>query len=153
VQVSAGFTHSLALTAEGDVVAFGSSEHGELGGSGDTRGTLVVNPSLGAGERAVQLSAGFYTSAAVTAAGRVYTWGRNDRGQLGHPIDVDTSGSGGGGGGRKKVSCVEKPTVVRAFLSGSGGGGGGKVHQVETCVASTMFTTDVGLCTLNEVDP
>ena len=184
VQVSAGFTHSLVLTAEGDVFAFGSDEHGELGvGGTDEKGSVprggrppgaMARPVLGgdggdgeadegSGRRAVQVSAGFCTSAAVTACGRAYTWGRNDKGQLGHghvpgsnPAAVEPARAA-----RRKsnppgkdVPCARTPRRVRSFRRGrpSDDEGGEhpdervdvRVYQVEAGVASIVFVSEAG---------
>ena len=70
---------------DGGVVAFGKNDHGQLGlGSTSER---VVSPTRLAPplDRAMvpQLSCGYHHTAIVTIDGAVYTFGRNDYGQLG----------------------------------------------------------------------
>jgi hypothetical protein len=71
VAISAGFDHSLALTANGQVVAWGGNTYGQR--------TL---PRL-SGVKAV--SAGQYFSLALLDNGTVRAWGRNNLGQLNIP--------------------------------------------------------------------
>ncbi|KAL8330381.1 hypothetical protein RB593_001411 [Gaeumannomyces tritici] len=86
-----------------DVYTFGSGGSGELGLGADVpvpgnpESTILLrrplrNPTLamaaGDGDPVVQVSAGGMHCAAVTAAGRVVTWGVNDTGALGRRTDV-----------------------------------------------------------------
>jgi alpha-tubulin suppressor-like RCC1 family protein len=83
VSVSAGGTHSLALGSEGEVLAWGNNEAGQLGlGDNDNR-TSPAALVVPAGVRFTQLSAGADHSLALTADGRLYAWGDNTYGQLG----------------------------------------------------------------------
>ena len=79
--VSAGSTHSLALLDNGDVIAWGQNETGQLG-TGDfvskPTPTKVVLP-----RPAVAVSAGRGFSVVALDDGRVFTWGANTIGQLG----------------------------------------------------------------------
>uniref|UniRef100_K3WGV0 BTB domain-containing protein n=1 Tax=Globisporangium ultimum (strain ATCC 200006 / CBS 805.95 / DAOM BR144) TaxID=431595 RepID=K3WGV0_GLOUD len=92
--VACGQHHTLASLSSGGLVAFGKNDHGQLGmdhGSG-----AVAEPTrvTGALEHAVipKLACGYYHSVAVTEDGAVYTFGRNDYGQLGlgHTKNVAT---------------------------------------------------------------
>lgn len=90
--VASGSIHSLILTKEGAVYAWGPNEYGQLG-TGDTAErrapALVPLP-----ERAIAVGAGGSHSAAVLASeGRVYTWGWNVFGQLGRGFQ-GTPGAG-----------------------------------------------------------
>ena len=63
--------------------AAGSNNNGQLG-VGDTAG--VAEPqSLKVARRWAALSMGSSHAAGVTGQGEVYTWGLNDKGQLGSP--------------------------------------------------------------------
>ena len=80
IKISTGLHHTLMLTKTGDVYAFGSNSHGQLG-TGDLipRGvpTLVPLP------KATLIAAGSYHSVVLTTAGEVYTFGHMGKNQLG----------------------------------------------------------------------
>jgi alpha-tubulin suppressor-like RCC1 family protein len=84
--VDAGSSHSLAVTTNGRVYAWGSNYDGQLG-DGTTiirrRPTQITFSGLQAGETIRGLNAGSFHSLAVTTKGRVYAWGWNGQGQLG----------------------------------------------------------------------
>ncbi|MET3290435.1 UNVERIFIED_CONTAM: uncharacterized protein YjdB/alpha-tubulin suppressor-like RCC1 family protein [Brevibacillus sp. OAP136] len=82
--MAAGKGHSLAVTSDGKVYAWGNNQYGQLGNLAN--GTKVLTPveiPVFADKNVVQLAAGDGFSVALTASGDVYTWGRNDQGQLG----------------------------------------------------------------------
>ena len=82
--VAAGYRHSLALTGEGRVYAWGCNEFGELGlGVTGSPETLPQAPALPDGTVITQIDAGRYHSVAVTVDGAVMAWGDNMSGQLG----------------------------------------------------------------------
>jgi hypothetical protein len=86
VQVAAGWDYSLALTEHGRVYAFGADDFGQLGlgSTGDQlEPVLVPSWSDPGSDRIVRVVAGYFHSFAVSAAGRLYTSGYNDYGQLG----------------------------------------------------------------------
>ena len=77
--VSAGFSHTLALSSGGKVFAWGSNSAGALG-DGTTTSTytpeaIVIPAGVG---RVVSVAAGWDASAAVTSTGQVLTWGVSD---------------------------------------------------------------------------
>jgi alpha-tubulin suppressor-like RCC1 family protein len=81
--------HTCALVG-GDVYCWGENRYGQLG-----RGTVSEDPNpvpervLGL-PPAVVLAVSWSTTCAVTAAGTVWCWGDNQRGQLGADPDPDT---------------------------------------------------------------
>lgn len=80
--VACGRQHTLALTSNG-VYAWGSSQFGQLGiGSTGQSSTPILVTGL-ASELITSISAGQYHSLALTADGRVYSWGWGVHGQLG----------------------------------------------------------------------
>ncbi|GFO61586.1 hypothetical protein GMST_39110 [Geomonas silvestris] len=85
--VAAGAFHSLALV-NGNVYTWGYNGNGQLG-NGNYSDTSIPSPVIVAGSTSipinniVQVVAGGTFSAALTADGKVYTWGNNDKGQLG----------------------------------------------------------------------
>lgn len=81
VSVSTGSFHALALTADGDVYAWGGNKSGQLGdGTRRTRSKPVRVAGL---PDVTTISADSEKSLAVTADGDVYEWGNNDDKVLG----------------------------------------------------------------------
>lgn len=82
VQIALGAFHSLFLTINGEVYSTGDNIYGQLGIGFEalhTRTTLYkINLS-----NVVKIAAGNYHSLFLTAEGKVYTCGKNDKGQLG----------------------------------------------------------------------
>jgi YD repeat-containing protein len=92
--ISAGSSHSLAVTTQGRVYAWGYNGEGRLGdGTSNDRSTptLINVPNLQSGETIIQVTAGYFHSLAVTTQGRVYAWGWNFYGQLGDGTSNDRS--------------------------------------------------------------
>ena len=84
IAASCGKRHSLVLTEDHKVYAFGYAGNGTLGIKG-FEGECSVEPVLVPFEQdIVQIECGFDFSLALGADGRVYSWGLNDWGQLGH---------------------------------------------------------------------
>lgn len=99
VQAAAGEGFSLALTAAGQLYAFGADRAGQLGfppGSGEN-GNAVPTPTLVAippsEGRVVQIAAGTGFGLALTESGHVYSFGENHYGQLGEPRNEGTEAS------------------------------------------------------------
>jgi alpha-tubulin suppressor-like RCC1 family protein len=95
--VAASVSHSMALLGDGTVVSWGSNSNGELGvaaGGPESCDKPAVSCSkvpvragvTGAGA----ISAGFRFSLAV-ASGRVFSWGWNEKGQLGDGTTTDSA--------------------------------------------------------------
>lgn len=81
VQVAAGNSHSLALTSDGSVWAFGDNGRGELGNGTTTNSDVPVQVPGVAG--VTQIAAGNGFSLALTSSGNVLTWGDDRYGELG----------------------------------------------------------------------
>ena len=79
----AGCFHSLALTSDGVVLAWGLNSDGELGNASNNSSSLPVTAELPAGSHVKSISAGCITSYARTAKGHVLAWGYAADGQLG----------------------------------------------------------------------
>ena len=96
--VAAGLGHSLAVTTTGQVFAWGRNAVGQLGDGtpeDKSKPTLISfadGPNgLIDGETMRDVVAGGEYSHAVTTNGRVYSWGSNNRGQLGDGTKTNRS--------------------------------------------------------------
>jgi alpha-tubulin suppressor-like RCC1 family protein len=89
--VAGGGKHTLALTSAGQVLAWGSNYHGELGNGTNSRSSTPVAVHLPKGTVVTAIAAGDGTSMALTSAGQVYAWGANQYGQLGDGSTQQTS--------------------------------------------------------------
>jgi alpha-tubulin suppressor-like RCC1 family protein len=78
--VAAGASHTLALTTAGEVRAWGSNNHGQLGCEQPKYSATPVAVYLP--EPAAAVAAGMFFSLALGESGKVYAWGWNARGQL-----------------------------------------------------------------------
>ncbi|WLT11045.1 RCC1 domain-containing protein [Bifidobacterium asteroides] len=91
MQISARGKHSLALDKEGNTWAWGYNSYGQLGNNSTSDRTIPVKvlasaqstSSAGPWLQAVQISAGYHCSLAISIDGNAKAWGRNDNGQLG----------------------------------------------------------------------
>ncbi|XP_066241171.1 E3 ISG15--protein ligase HERC5 [Saccopteryx leptura] len=84
IQITCGDYHSLALSKGGELFAWGQNLHGQLGLGkipDDTTTPQIVQHL--AGVPLAQISAGKAHSLALSMSGNLYSWGRNDFGQLG----------------------------------------------------------------------
>jgi alpha-tubulin suppressor-like RCC1 family protein len=81
--VAAGYSHTVALTHQGEVYTWGRNNYGQLGLKDievTNRPTLVTALS---GKRIKAIAAGFNHTLALTYSGEVYAWGLNSSDQLG----------------------------------------------------------------------
>ncbi|XP_059673641.1 probable E3 ubiquitin-protein ligase HERC3 [Gavia stellata] len=84
VQIACGDQHAMALSRGGELFTWGQNTHGQLGVGSQT--TLIPQPQLVERLKGIplaQIAAGGAHSAAVSLSGAVYSWGKNDFGQLG----------------------------------------------------------------------
>ena len=101
--IAAGTGHSLALTMDGKVFAWGSNNVGQLGDGTTTQHTTPVAVDMSGvllGKTVTMIAAGSAHSLVITSDGKVFAWGSNDYGQLGKgtttysttPVAVNMSG-------------------------------------------------------------
>ncbi|MEE6472259.1 hypothetical protein FKM82_009552 [Ascaphus truei] len=83
-QVSCGYHHSMALTSEGEVYAWGYNNCGQVG-SGTTANQVAPRKVCNSlqNKLVVSITSGQTCSMAITDNGHVYGWGYNGSGQLG----------------------------------------------------------------------
>ncbi|UOE43451.1 RCC1 domain-containing protein [Agromyces larvae] len=124
IEVSAGDNHSLGLTADGVVYAWGSNSAGQLGTAPDTVGTVIEGPvvvSALVGVPIIAVSAGTEFSLALAADGTVYSWGLNDAGQLGRTGDERTPALVAFPAGTPPISSIDAGSWKSAVaLDGAG---------------------------------
>jgi alpha-tubulin suppressor-like RCC1 family protein len=91
-QVAAGGAHSLAVTASGQLYAFGQNVFGQLGSSANngTNPTPTLVTLAGEVGPVTQVAAATDYSLAVTASGQLYAFGDNVFGQLGGAANSGT---------------------------------------------------------------
>jgi Regulator of chromosome condensation (RCC1) repeat len=114
--VSAGENHVLARDATGVVWSWGANENGELGNGIDCGYRLCfdTSPHKVRGLPPVQeIAAGGSNSAAIDAAGNLFTWGDNQDGQLGIGKGcVATTGENCVAGTPQPVSALQNVAAV-----------------------------------------
>ncbi|WP_395739382.1 choice-of-anchor D domain-containing protein [Prosthecobacter sp.] len=104
VDLAAGPSHSLALSSDGMVFAWGYNFYGQLGNNSTTNSSVpvaVITTGALAGKTVVAISSGQGHCMALCSDGTVATWGYNSSGQLGNgtttnslvPVAVTTSGA------------------------------------------------------------
>ncbi|MGV8877270.1 MAG: immunoglobulin domain-containing protein [Rhodoglobus sp.] len=88
--ISTGANHTVALGADGKVLAWGSNVYGQLGNNSLVNSALPVQVTLPAGVKFTQVSAGEFYSLAIGDDGKIYAWGKNNGGQLWPNSTVDS---------------------------------------------------------------
>ncbi|NXK63567.1 RPGR regulator, partial [Sylvietta virens] len=87
-----GRNHTLVYTEKGNVYAAGGNSEGQLGlGDTEERTTFHLISFFTNQHKIKQLSAGSYTSAAVTEDGQLFMWGDNSEGQIGLASEASVS--------------------------------------------------------------
>ena len=123
VMVAAGHSHTVGLSEAGHVFTWGWNWLGQLGhGNEESQwAPRQVEPGWFGGEKVVFVAAGRNHTVAVTAGGRLYTWGQGYCGQLGHddirdrlvPTLVGAGVFGAPEGGRAVMAaCGDGHTLV-----------------------------------------
>lgn len=125
-KIAAGYLHALALSTDNKIYAWGNNTTGALG-DGTTSTSFVPvevvttgTPLEGKQIATIAASQDLGTSYATDVDGNVYSWGTNDRGQLGNgtlanslsPVAVITSGTPMEGKKIKMISAGAKSTLA-----------------------------------------
>ena len=120
VHVAGGGSHSIALTADGRVYAWGNNASGQVGdGSAPTDQHVPI--LIGGLSRIVDIAAGRAHSLAVASDGTVFSWGDNILGQLGDGTNTKRSVPGpvtGLGTGSKVVAVFAAGDHSHALVGG-----------------------------------
>jgi alpha-tubulin suppressor-like RCC1 family protein len=109
-QISSGWSHTVALHADGTVTAWGINDLGQLGDGTTTESTKPV-PVSGL-SNVVAIDAGYEHSLALLADGTVMAWGDNGYGELG------VGGSNFGGGGPETCGATHPCSKVPVRVPG-----------------------------------
>ena len=80
--IAAGHYHSLALKNDGTLWSWGRNDYGQLGIGTTTDSNTPVQVSGFSDEQAI-IAAGYYHNLALKSDSTLWTWGRNEYGQLG----------------------------------------------------------------------
>lgn len=118
--ISAGFEHTCAVLAGGELTCWGANAYGQLG-----LGSIVSVPAsaqlsvnLGAGAKATAISAGGQFTCATLSSSDAKCWGRNDVGQLGLGDTVSRGGSAWQMGNH--LPAIDLGTGLHASAIGAG---------------------------------
>ncbi|ETE69318.1 Regulator of chromosome condensation [Ophiophagus hannah] len=136
VQVSAGDSHTAALTEDGHVFIWGAfrDENGVIGLLAPLKGeenSESVNGSLFPVE--LQLEVPVVKIASVSNTGNLYTCGCGDNGQLGRVPQIFVSRGGRRGLGSQEIATYYSPKILTAFKNSTRswvGFSGGQHHTV-----------------------
>jgi alpha-tubulin suppressor-like RCC1 family protein len=113
--ISAGNSHSLAVTSTGKVLAWGDNTFGQLGNGTSTSSSLPVAVALPTGTDITAVSGGAAFSLALTSTGQVLAWGSNAAGQLGNGSTTPSSST------PVRVALPAGTTVTAISAGGSHG--------------------------------
>jgi len=91
IDICCGFGHSLALTIDGEVFAWGENHKGQIGSGSKKKALRPFHVEGFNGEKIEAIACGYYHSMALTERGNVYSWGSNKYGQLGLKISNSSS--------------------------------------------------------------
>jgi alpha-tubulin suppressor-like RCC1 family protein len=102
--IAAGNDHTVALTSDGKLFAWGNNSYGQLGNGTTNSSTTPVAVDMSgvlSGKTVTAIAAGNSYTLVLTSDGKVFAWGSNSSGQLGNgttnssttPVAVDMSGA------------------------------------------------------------
>lgn len=131
VAIATGSNHVLVLDHKGKVYTWGAHEQNQLGRrvverSAKESGLRAGGIGFKRGVRIVKIAAGSYHSFALDDQGRVWSWGLNNFGQLGHSASADDDDL-----------CKLEPTLIESLSE----------HRVIDVIGGehhTMVVTDQG---------
>ena len=90
-QITIGYAHTCALTAEGKAYCWGLNSQGRLGNNSTTNSRIPVAVQMPAGVSFQSIAAGYAHTCALTNEGKAYCWGLNSQGQLGNNSTTNSS--------------------------------------------------------------
>lgn len=104
--LASGYTVAVARVNDGTVMTWGREYYGELGNGGLFAETQNAPVAVSGPTNVIKVAAGQYFALAVSANGTVWSWGRDDGGQLGD----------GGAVGQDKASPVQLPAFPERIV-------------------------------------
>ncbi|XP_037686165.1 probable E3 ubiquitin-protein ligase HERC6 isoform X2 [Choloepus didactylus] len=123
-QVAAGGAHSFALSLSGTSFGWGNNNAGQLALSGNNVPEQIYKPrSIGALKNldVIYISCGYEHTAVLTQVGKVFTFGDNSSGQLGHSPSAEKRGPQlveRIGGLVSQIDCGSYHTLAYVYTSG-----------------------------------
>ena len=154
-QVSSGNMHIAAIKTDGTLWTWGFNAQGQLGNNTAINRSTPVTTFAG-GTNWKQVAGGYYCTASIKTDGTLWTWGRNNYGQLGDNTTTDRSTpvtTFAGGTNWKQVACGgntggNSATVVAIKTDGTlwtwGRNNFGQLGDNTTTDRSTPVTTFAG---------
>ena len=88
--ISAGRAYAMALASDGTVYTWGDNTHGQLGNGSSDNGSQSTPTKVTALSNITAISAGFTSGTALDSQGHAWSWGQNDKGQLGNGTPNDS---------------------------------------------------------------
>ncbi|MFH0796212.1 MAG: choice-of-anchor D domain-containing protein [Candidatus Omnitrophota bacterium] len=130
--IAGGADHTIALKNDGTVWTWGDNDYGELGDDTNTDTNIPVQAGIGYLTGITKIAGGYDHTIALKDADTVWTWGRNDCGELGDGtnINANTPVQVKGAGG------IDDLTNITAIA-------GGENHTVALKDASGVDSTTV----------
>ena len=113
-QVTCGQYHTVAIKTDGTLWTWGINTYGQLGDNSITQKSSPVQTIAG-GTNWKQVACGHYYTAAIKTDGTLWTWGRNQFGELGDNSATHKSSpvqTIAGGTNWKQVACGYKHTAA-----------------------------------------
>ncbi|KAL0343235.1 UNVERIFIED_CONTAM: Ultraviolet-B receptor UVR8 [Sesamum angustifolium] len=88
-QISGGWRHTMAVTADGVLYGWGWNKFGQVGVGNNVDHCSPAQVKFPLDQKVVNISCGWRHTLAVTERQNVFSWGRGTNGQLGHGDSVD----------------------------------------------------------------
>ena len=87
LSLAAGYKDSMIITTDGDVLTYGYGDYGQRGNGSNlsytSKSNITINFNLLENETIIQGEMGLYHTLTLTSMGRIFSFGRNNQGQLG----------------------------------------------------------------------
>nr|DBA28769.1 TPA: hypothetical protein GDO54_009072 [Pyxicephalus adspersus] len=92
--ISCGLNHSVAICSEGNIFTWGNGLHGEIGSGQLSQKCPIPRRITGLSDiKIIQVACGHYHTVALSEDSSIYSWGKNDVGQLGLGIQASNHAS------------------------------------------------------------